>query len=485
MLLLQRRMNEMNTPIRVVNVRPTPSYTMFVAQADAIGRIGNRRTVTMGEIRRSLSEFAEEQRTWRIGLVPNIADTPDAFGVILRTEDHGPMSLRRLLVRTSFREHPSTLALALGTTLEQRLIVRDLAAVGNLLVIGEDHSRQRLLQSILLSLTLLNTPGEIRLAVVGEQTKAYAVFADLPHALGGRLTKPEHIERLLKGMVNELKRRQQTLAQAGTANIAAYNSKLTETDHTSLPRILLVIDSLSDEVWQAHGSAWGSLLYDLLTDQGKAGVHLLVTSAQSNPDQMPDELISLLPLHLLTQSAGRRLSDQLEHFHPSLLRFVDLFIVENNDTITPVEISTVSSQEVKNAIAYWRKATRQREQSSTSISSTAGVTAMLNATRAIEPAQSTQAVPYVTGQLNAAALLREESADLDFPTDAIGDVYVHQAQALAAYLGWIGVGPLQDILGLRTKDAETMLTLLRKTGVVEDNDNPTPRFVRLVEWPKK
>ena len=38
MLMLQKQLSELETPARVVNVRPTPSYTLFIAKPDTVGR---------------------------------------------------------------------------------------------------------------------------------------------------------------------------------------------------------------------------------------------------------------------------------------------------------------------------------------------------------------------------------------------------------------------------------------------------------------
>jgi len=39
MLQLQEELGTLGTPARIVNVRPTPSYTLYVARPDAVGRL--------------------------------------------------------------------------------------------------------------------------------------------------------------------------------------------------------------------------------------------------------------------------------------------------------------------------------------------------------------------------------------------------------------------------------------------------------------
>ncbi|MBZ0290406.1 MAG: hypothetical protein K8I30_22465, partial [Anaerolineae bacterium] len=157
---IQQDLTELETPARIVDIRPSPSHMLFIARPELIGRWNNRRLVSPAEIRRSLGTIAERHADWTLGFLPKVQDDADSVGILLRTEDNQPLHLRPLLVSNTFLQQPSTLSLALGVTVEQQPIIRDLTALGHVLVAGGESARRHAIRQILLTLFMLNTPSE-------------------------------------------------------------------------------------------------------------------------------------------------------------------------------------------------------------------------------------------------------------------------------------------------------------------------------------
>ncbi len=482
MLALQQKLSELETPARILNVRPTPSYTLFIAKPESIGRLGNRRQVTANEIKRSIGQIAEENKTWKLGFLPVIQDAPDTVGILLRTDEHQSLSLRRMLVRGNFRDHPSSLAFVLGNTLEQKLIVQDLAEVGSLMIIGADGAKAHFIHSMLLTLISLNTPGELRLAIAGHNAEVYKAFANTPHALGRMLPGPDEGQRLLDGLVKELQRRQQWFSEERVSSFTDYNATMIKQGKPTLPRILLMIDSLSDPDWQESRDRWIPRLTDLLGNTGQTGIHLILTANQMQAPDVPGAIAPLISLYIVLRSAATSYVERLKNFHPSLLRFVDALVVDSSgDDITPIELCSVSNEEVQNAVNYWKQAAIQRKQETqmAQVSGKTGLTGMLEAPATLIASQpSPLSTPPVPEKPAAETLARAAQALSKY--EPRPEVSLQQAQALAAYLGWIGVGPLQDILGLSVQEAQKTLMVLRTMGIVESNSSPTPRFIRSI-----
>ncbi|MDX1995625.1 MAG: FtsK/SpoIIIE domain-containing protein [bacterium] len=480
--LLQQKLAELDTPARILNVRNTPSYTLFIARPETVGRLGNRRQVTPNEIKRSIGQIAEENKTWRLGFLPQIQEQADTIGILLRTEEHQALSLRRMLVRGNYRDHPSTLAIAIGNTLEQRLIVQDLAEVGSLMVIGAEGAKSHFIRATLLTLTALNTPGELRFAIIGDNADAYKTFAAAPHALGRLLTAPDDARRLLDGLMKELQRRQQWFADERANDLTAYNAAMKRQNKPSVPRILLLIDSLSNPDWQEARDTWIPTVTELVRSGSTYGLHLVLTANQMQAPDVPGALAPLISLYVVLRSAATSYVERLKNFHPSLTRFVDAFVVDSSgDDITPVELCSVSEQEVQNTVSYWKEAATKRKQESqmAQVSGRTGLTGMLEAPAVLfnpAPSPATPPVPErpTTDALNRAAQALSRS-------EPRAEVTLQQAQALATYLGWIGIGPLQDILGMSAEEAKKTLLVLRTMGIVESNNSPTPRFLRALD----
>lgn len=455
---LQAALRDAGTPVRVVNVLPTPSHTLFTAQPETGGRLSARRAATPNELRRSLMTIAENRPEWTLGFIPQVKDLENGVGILLRTDEHKPQSLRRMLVRAQFRNHDSTLAMVLGLTLEQELVIRDLDSLGHLLVVGADKAKQHLIRGLLLTIICLNTPTEMRLAILGEASKNYEEIIRLPHLLGRPLAGPPEAQRLLDGLNTEMQRREKVLNAANVATIAEYNAQLANSGKLPLPRVLLVIDSLSENAWQMNSSQWTPAIYTIVSKGSALGIHLIAAANQMG--ELPDLLSSALTTQLIVRSAAAPLQEHLREFPRTSLRFVDGFVVETQPTerITPVELSIVSSEELQRGVEYWLSAAQKRAQETDNLATSGrtGVTGYLS----LPTKQPSPSVPN---------------------KDAAATDVLDQATALAAYLGWIGKGPLQDIFGLSDAEANAVLLQLRTLGIIEDDNSPTPRFIRLSE----
>lgn len=479
--LLQNRFAAFDAPIRIINIRPYSSYTVFIARPESVGRLGNRRSITANEIRRGLGQLAEEYPDWQFGFLPNVQEDDDTVGIIIRTEAHNPLSLRRLLVRTSFRDRPSPLSVVMGNTLEHRLLVHDLVDIGNLLVIGSQNAKLHFMRSLLLTITSMNTPSELRLVVAGGQSEFHKQFTYIPHAVGRALLNPKDGQRLLEGLSGELARRGNVFKEYGFRDIDEYNARLKEEHETIMPRILVVIDSLSDKAWQEVRSQWIPLVTNLLGDGGKHGIHVILTADELHVPDVPSEFNDLLPLKIIMRAAATNQVDKLKNFHSSLLHFIDAFIVDDrtddDNQVIPVELCAVTEDEIQNAIGYWRQAAsaRTRETENPQVSGRTGVTGVLNRNSTTE-AVTVEAQKEITRETPTQSEPPRVESTSRMPS-------LEQVQALAAYLGWIGVGPLQDILGMSGSDAKKAMIVLRRMGVIQNDETNTPRFVRLSDNP--
>ncbi len=460
--ILQDDLAALETPVRVVNVRPTPSYNLFVVQLDQGGRRGKNRSASLAELRRAIGQVAEKHKDdWRLGFMAQLEEAPDVSGIFLRAEQHRPLSLRRLLIQTPFRVHPSTTAFTLGVTLEQKLIVRDLDETGHLLVVGEGTARHHAVASLLLTLMLLNTPAEVRIALNGQGSDSYKPLADAPHSLGQRAASGSEILAFMEGVAAEAHRRLDRIFEEGGSDLKAYNARLREKNEAPLPRMVVVMDSLSDPELPPTLIPH---LRDLLINGAQAGIHLVLTIQRR--EALPVELQDQPLRALILRGAAPELGDQVKNFHSSLLRFVDAFVVEGGDVI-PVELAAISNNEMRSAVNYWQTeaAKRRQEVQAETISARTGVTGILS------PTMLPNALLDVPAQ----------------PAEVMRPAYQarQQAQMLAAYLGWLSAGALQDILAMTETEALNMLDVLRAEGILEDAESPAPRFVRLAENPVK
>lgn len=485
MLTIQRELADMETPAKIVNVRSTPSYTLYIAKPETVGRLGSRRTITPQEIRRSLARVAEAHPDWLIGFMPKIQEDETAIGILLRTNAHRPLSLRRLLVRNTFRNVSATTAFVAGITLEQELIVHDLAKVGHLLVVGSDNAKVHFLRSFLITLISLNTPNELRLILAGKGNEPFKTLVATPHAIGKLVVDAPHFERILEGLLTELQRRSSAFTELGVNTLDQYNAVAKEQNKGRLPRILLLIDSLSDPDWQESLEPLLQSTQQLLKSGATHGIHCVFVS--NDADNLPT-LRQQVKLHIIMRTSAKMLTDQVKDFHPSLLRFVDAFMIDQQTTqkIVPLEVCSTSNAELVSTVTYWQELRQKRQDDGTAgerTSGRTGVTGLLTP----PPAQPTAGRNPILTRATAILLDRDtqpmEAASPEITTSENEtttlkpEETLKQATALAAYLGWLSVGALMDVLLLPQARAEETLATLKSRGVLEQTDSKTPRFV--------
>jgi hypothetical protein len=485
MLTIQRELADMETPAKIVNVRSTPSYTLYIAKPETVGRLGSRRTITPQEIRRSLARVAEAHTDWLIGFMPKIQEDETAIGILLRTNAHRPLSLRRLLVRNTFRNVKSTTAFVAGITLEQELIVHDLAQVGHILVVGSDNAKVHFLRSFLITLISLNTPHELRIILAGKGNEPFKSLVATPHTIGKLIVDAPHFERVLEGLLTELQRRQDAFNELSVNTLDQYNTVAKEQNKGYLPRILLLIDSLADPDWQASLESLQQMTQQLLKVGATHGLHCVIVT--NDVDSLPS-LRQKVKLHIIMRTSAKMLTDQVPDFHPSLLRFVDAFMVDQQTTqkIVPLEVCSTSNAELISTITYWQELRQKRQEDGTTGERTSGRTGV---TDLLAPATSTPVPTRNPVLTRATAILLDrdtqpmEAASPEITTSENektplkSEDTLKQATALAAYLGWLSVGALMDVLFLPQSVAEETLATLKSRGVLEQTDSKTPRFV--------
>lgn len=502
MLTIQRELSDLETPAKIVNVRSNPSYTLYVAKPDTVGRLGNRRSVSPDEIKRSLQRIAEQHPDWQLGFMPELQDEEGAVGILLRTEAHARQNLRRLLVRNPFKRYPSTTASVLGLTLEQQIVLYDIVQDGPLIIAGHEAPKTDLIRGMLLTLILFNTPGELRLAFVGRSSEAYINLANTPHTLGRILSSVLEGQRLIEGLVKEVRRRQKLFEEKRVKNLASYNATQRDNEAEELPRVLLLLDSLTDEEWQEAREQWVGPVVSLLLNGAQVGIHVLMAAERMDDDLIPSRLSELVPAKIIMPTSAKQADQQMGNSAASLGAFIDAFFVRDNQKrrATGIELYAVTSQEIERAITYWKQqqGKRQAEHQEEQISGATGTTEVFNQVgpgqmlpspptpKPPTPASLNRATQALQGTPTPATSPKKEPENVSEAqptanTSELDPQVLQQAQALATYLGWLGVGPLIDVLCVNAEEAQTLLDELKTRDVLEDADVPTPRLKRPIQ----
>lgn len=487
---LKKRFREFNLPITLSSQRLMPSYTCYDAELD--------HHLNWEQVQDCIYEI-EGQESWVIGFNPQ--DDAKAH-LLLRTSIHHPLNWKHVITRITFRKANAATSFVAGVNIEQQTLIRDWESLEHFLIIGSGGSKQSVVRNILVTAMMLTTPAEFRFALIGHGSEEYRYLREAQHALGSSPhNNPEKGTRLIKGMGRELKRRQTIFERVDAMNLDDCNFIPGEQDEAILPRIILILDTLNHANWIKLQDDWMPVLNELLENGAHYGIHILLTANGLHLPHPFDELNEKIQHKLVTRSAAvdTPLLDNLERFHPSLLRFIDSFLV-SDEGVEPIELPAITASDIRAVTNYWKENTRNRHNGMNILNISGNgeetvrqlVRELVNEKISVSPPIPEKPSPEALAR--AAEVLSEDEHRTEvFPvTERISAngthqlvnndksnitvETVHRAQALATYLGWLGKGPLMDVLGLTMEEAKALIAILQARQILERGSNPTPHL---------
>jgi S-DNA-T family DNA segregation ATPase FtsK/SpoIIIE len=249
------------------------------------------------------------------------------------------------------------------------------------------------LNVMLLSLLYRRSPDELRLLMVDPKVVELAPFDRIPHMLLPVVTDMKQAATALKWAVDEMERRYQLFADAGTKNVATYNGwvERVRKGETRNPNARVVRakdhNGFSDEIPAEAGSSEGEAplpeklpwivivvdeFADLMMQQGKeveaaiarlaqkaraAGMHVILATQRPSTDVITGTIKANFPTRIAFRVAQRVDSRTIldEQGAEHLLGNGDLLIKLNGTTdLKRVQCPWVSEEEVQRVTDYLR-----------------------------------------------------------------------------------------------------------------------------------
>ncbi len=146
------------------------------------------------------------------------------IGFELPNEKRVPVFLRELVEDRRFQTLDVPLPVVLGRDILGNPVYADLASMPHVIVAGATGAGKSVgLNVMLTSLLYRRTPDELRLLMIDPKVVELAPFDRIPHMLLPVVTDMKQAATALKWAVDEMERRYQLFADAGTKNITTYN----------------------------------------------------------------------------------------------------------------------------------------------------------------------------------------------------------------------------------------------------------------------
>ncbi len=298
--VLVRALRDYGVHGEVEEVHPGPVVTMF----EFTPRSGTK----LSKIAALADDMAMALAVERVRIVAPIPGK-GRVGFELPSPTRQTVWLRSLLEDPRWGGYRAALPMVLGRDITGRPVYVDLAAMPHLLVAGATGAGKSVgVNVMLLSMLSRLVPEELKLLMIDPKAVELAVFEGIPHMLLPVVTQPDRAARALRWAVDEMERRYQLFAEAGTRNVDGYNKLVRRFEAgelplerfrrrkkgreesepierpARLPRIVVVVDEFADLVMSTSGKDVEASIARLAQKARAAGIHVLLATQRPSTD---------------------------------------------------------------------------------------------------------------------------------------------------------------------------------------------------------
>ncbi len=369
--MIEQTLAEFGIPASVIGFEVGPTVTQFAVEpgfiekptsADEEARLRKVRVSQIASLSRDLALALSAERLRIEAPVPG----RPFVGIEVPNEKSATVRLRPIMESENFYKVGSSLAIALGRDVSGTPIVADLSAMPHLLIAGTTGSGKSVcIAAITTCLVMNNPPEDLRLVMIDPKMVELVRFNGLPHLYGKVETDLERIGGVLRWVVAEMERRYKVLEASRSRNIDTHNQKMRRRkDAEILPRIVVLVDELSDLMMSAPELTEGSLVR--LAQMARAtGIHLVVATQRPSTDVVTGLIKANFPARMSFATASsvdsRVILDTPGAEH--LLGKGDmLFLPPEAGSPYRIQGVYVTDAEIDRVITYWQQNLDQPEE---------------------------------------------------------------------------------------------------------------------------
>ena len=251
------------------------------------------------------------------------------------------------------------LPIAIGQDIAGNPEVLDLAGLPHLLIAGATGTGKSVcLNSIVASLLVSKSPGELRLLMVDPKGVELTPFEGLPHLVAPAVQEFKGFTETLQGLLDLMQQRYTRLGQAGVRNISGYNA----TAERKMPFVVLLVDELAELMLAGGRESEANLVR--LAQMGRAtGIHLVLATQRPTVDVVTGllkaNIATRIAFTVASQTDSRVILDVAGA--EDLLGRGDMLLLENQSPQPRrVQGTFVDDGEVSRLVEFWRDPSRSR-----------------------------------------------------------------------------------------------------------------------------
>ena len=391
------------------------------------------------------------------------------IGFEVPNDERVPVNLKELIEDKRFSKmaEKANLPVVVGRDIVGAPFYADLSAMPHVIVAGATGAGKSVGLNVMLSSLLFHrSPEQLRMLMIDPKVVELAPFDGIPHLLLPVVTDMKQAATALKWAVDEMERRYQAFAAAGTKNISTYNRWVEKIEAGDLPIprsgtvtamapdgteielpaakeggdgdpipekmpfIVIVVDEFADLIMQ-QGKDVESAVARLAQKARAAGMHVVLATQRPSVDVITGMIKANFPTRIAFRVAqkvdSRTILDEQGAEH--LLGKGDMLVKLNGTThTTRVQCPFISEEEVEALCDHVR----------------------------------TQGTPEYRDDI----LLADEDKDVDEESDDKVDALFDEAVRIVAETGRCSTSWLQRKMGIGYNRAANMVELMEKRGMV-------------------
>ncbi len=384
--LLEKTLADYGVTGRVEEIHPGPTITMYEVAPEAGTKVSK------------VAGLADDLALGLSRTVRIIAPIPgkSRIGFEIPNDERVPVNLRELIEDKRFAKlaERAALPVVLGRDIVGVPFYADLASMPHVIVAGATGAGKSVgLNVMLSSLLFCRGPDELRFLMVDPKVVELAPYDSIPHLLLPVVTDMKRAATALRWAVDEMERRYQLFANAGTKNISTYNAWVKrvvagdapvpapevvealapdgslvsvpaakegsdgkQLPHT-LPYIVIVVDEFADLMMQ-QGKEVEACVARLAQKARAAGMHVVLATQRPSVDVITGMIKANFPSRIAFRVAQKVDSRTIldEQGAELLLGRGDMLVKVNGSTETRrVQCPFISEEEVAALTDFLRK----------------------------------------------------------------------------------------------------------------------------------
>ncbi len=218
-----------------------------------------------------------------------------AIGIEVPNKKITPVTLRRLIESSDFKNTSAVLSCVLGRDIPGNPVVCDISKMPHLMIAGATGSGKSVcINSILISILYKAKPDEVKMLMIDPKVVELSIYNGIPHLLAPVVTNPKKASNSLNWAVSEMTKRYALFAEQSVRDIQGYNTRAKTEGYEKLPLILIVIDELSDLMATSPREVEDAIAR--LTAMARAaGIHLIIATQRPSVDVITGVIKANIP----------------------------------------------------------------------------------------------------------------------------------------------------------------------------------------------